>query len=151
MKYNLDGFYWFHWIFLLGTTIALYTYSCSFEVHDMNSIFVGLNFKYLWLYGIITFLTALICFVVGIPIRRYRKLSHWWHDNPKIIFAIFLSGIALYAMSTSNFTLMKHQVRMDGEWTSYYIANPILQISGWLIVSFCALHYFPNWTKKYQD
>ena len=143
-RYQPDGFYWFHWIFLVITTSLFYTFFCSFKTSGLGPVFIGIRYDYPGLYLVFTVFTAFLCYIIGIPVRTNERIRNWWQRNRIFQLGLFTFGIALGVLAITSLCIVRVDGRIDGMEQTSWIANPVMLLSGWMISSFCALHFLPR-------
>lgn len=93
--------------------------------------------------------TIVVCIIVGLPIRLIKEAYNWWSKKPYLIFVGVTIGIILLIVSL-NFTKTTN-IKIDGNVRTTQVPNTSLATSGWFLIAFCLLHFYPlttiNWLK----
>lgn len=115
---------------LFTSLAALFLIYIIFALLDMNDfdLISGMGFiVFQPIFGaILSGLTVLVCFLVGLPIRLIPKLHSWWTKRPLIVFiSVFIGLIFLCISLNSNFTETT-TVIIDNEEKTKNIPNKLL-------------------------
>ena len=93
--------------------------------------------------SIFSALTIAVCFIVGLPIRFNNKINRWWKTKPLLPIIGFAIGLFLLMLAfNSNLTDTK-QVVINEETVEKEVPNLVVSVSGWLLVAFSLLHFYP--------
>jgi hypothetical protein len=93
---------------------------------------------------VLTAMTILICFIVGLPIRLKSKMRQWWLARPLLpISGVAIGLFLLFIAFNSNLTETK-QVVLNGETVDKEVPNTLISISGWFLIAFSLLHFYPQ-------
>ncbi len=103
--------------------------------------------------ALFSFLTILVCLIVGLPIRLIKKVKNWWTANFYISIIGTVCGLTLLFLSLTHYFTETVKIQMDGQETLRQVPNLFLSYSGWFLTAFSTLHLFPpdkllNWIKK---
>jgi len=92
---------------------------------------------------ILTIITVILCFIIGLPIRLSISINSWWikHFYIAIIGVVF--GIVLIVLSLLPDYMETIQIEKDGEIIIKQIPNISLSIFGWFLTAFSILHIYP--------
>lgn len=101
---------------------------------------------------IISGLTIIACTILGLPIRLIPRLHKWWSRKPLIVFVGVFIGLILLLLSLNSHFTETAKINVDGTEQTKEIPNSILVSTGWLLIAFCLLHFYPvpiiKWLKK---
>ena len=76
------------------------------------------------IFGIIlSVLTIIVCFIVGLPIRLNKKLNYWWTTNFYISIIGAICGLTLLVIAL--------------------LPNTVFLCMGWFLTAFSLLHIYP--------
>jgi hypothetical protein len=128
-----------------ATLFVIYIIYALLDVDDADMI-NGIGFVVFQpLFGfILTSITILICFVLGLPIRLKSKVRKWWLTRPLLpIIGVVLGLLLLLLAFSPNLTATK-QVVLNGETVDKKLPNPSVSITGWFLTAFCLLHFYPQ-------
>ncbi len=93
---------------------------------------------------VLTLLTILACFIVGLPIRLVKKVRDFWLSKPLLSIAGAATGIIMLLLSfNSNFTELK-EVTLDYGVAQKEVPNTTLALVGWFLTAFSLLHFYPQ-------
>jgi hypothetical protein len=93
---------------------------------------------------ILTALTILICFIVGLPIRLKSKVRQWWLARPLLpIFGISIGLFLLFIAFSSNLAETR-QIVLNGVTVDKEVPNTAISITGWFLTGFSLLHFYPQ-------
>ena len=84
----------------------------------------------------------LICFGLGYPLFKIRKINEWWRKNWWISFVVGTLGFILMALSVNDsfsHSVIDPETEMDA-----WVPNPYLSVIGWFITLFAVLHFYPR-------
>lgn len=94
--------------------------------------------------------TIVACIIVGLPIRLVQEVYNWWSKKPYLIFGGVTVGIILLIVSLT-FTKTTN-IEIDGNVRTTQVPNTSIATSGWFLIAFCLLHFYPittiNWLKR---
>jgi hypothetical protein len=91
---------------------------------------------------LISILTVIICFIVGLPIRFIEKINSFWSKYYFPILGVALGVVLLLSSFTP--TLMEPiKTVQDNMEVTKDIPNLKLVIIGWFVTAFSILHTFP--------
>ncbi len=93
--------------------------------------------------AILSVLTILVCFLLGLPIRLIRKVRVWWSRRFYIAIGLTFVGLILLGLSFMHHFMQVATILRDGIEITKSIPNGGLVISGWFLTAFCILHTFP--------
>jgi hypothetical protein len=92
--------------------------------------------------GIFSVIAIILLLIIGLPIRLNQKLNHWWRTHWWL--SGLLGAIGFISMILSWIPPFQITVYDDILKQNAQSFNPILSISGWLLLLFALLHfYFP--------
>jgi len=132
-------------IAFLVVTFLLYVMYSSFDYEFKLAKFAGMKFEAPEYYALITSTTFAICFLVGLPIRNIDSLGRKWNRTiwTRIIPIIVGISFVIYSM----FKIERFDYRIDGLETYSFGPNSFFQITGWMLISFTAMHLSSRTTK----
>jgi len=91
---------------------------------------------------VLSFLTIIVCLLVGLPIRLNKKLNHWWTRNFYISIIGTVCGLALlFTALLPNFRETVTVIINEQE-TIKQIPNATLSYIGWFLTAFSLLHIY---------
>lgn len=112
--------------------------------------FIGITFIQPIFAAIVSFISIVFCFLLGLPIRLSTRIKDWWTDHFYLpltilfigIVLLSLSGIKLFSKEIVNFT--------DCAEVEKVVPNLEMVISGWFLMAFSILHTYPpkKWLKN---
>lgn len=88
--------------------------------------------------------TLFLCLVIGLPIRLIEKLRLFWIENFWITFLLLGTGALLLILSFSPQYTVVHLETIDDHTVERHIPNAGLALSGWFLVAFALLHFYPQ-------
>jgi hypothetical protein len=128
-----------------ATLFVIYIVYALLDVDEVDLI-SGLGFivfQPLLGFGL-TGLTVLICLIAGLPLRLITKVRQWWLTKPLLPVLGASVGLFMLLLSFhSNLTETK-QVILNGETIDKEVPNTPLSITGWFLIAFCLLHFYPQ-------
>jgi len=89
-----------------------------------------------------TGLTILICLILGLPVRFIKVINQSWKSKPFLPIIGTIVGFVLLFLSFIN-TEMK-EVVIDNETMLKKVPNIIMALTGWFLIAFCLLHFYPQ-------
>jgi hypothetical protein len=92
---------------------------------------------------LLSVLTIVVCFIVGLPIRLNRVIYRWWTDKFYISIIGVVGGVCLLFLSFSPYFLQAIKAQVEGQETIKKIPNLALVIAGWFLTAFSTLHLYP--------
>lgn len=127
----------------IGTTFILYMVFAMFEYQGGIINFVGLTLFQPVIAIILSFLTIIICGLIGLPIRLNNQLNIWWRTHFYISILLGLAGLLACIISLTPGFVEEITYRMDGIDMTQTVPNQILSITGWFLVAIGSLHTYP--------
>lgn len=105
--------------------------------------FIGVSIIQPMIGAILSIITIMICFIIGIPVRFYKKLNEWWQS--KFFIAFIGSVIGFILIITALIPSMRETIQtdVDGETIMKTIPNVSIFIAGWFCAAFNLLHLYP--------
>jgi hypothetical protein len=95
---------------------------------------------------IISGLTTICCFVIGLPIRLNGHLRNWWFKYSRFDLILLLVSLILLVLSI---TFSETQsILVDEQQIEKSVPRLDLAIFGWFLLSFSIIHYFPRFSIK---
>ncbi|QEC55201.1 hypothetical protein [Flavisolibacter ginsenosidimutans] len=128
-----------------ATLFVIYIVYALLDVDEADMI-NGIGFMIFQpLFGfILTGLTILICFIVGLPIRLKSKVRKWWLARPLLPIIGVTIGLCLLVIAFNfNLTEIK-QIVLNGETVEKEVPNTAISVTGWFLTAFCLLHFYPQ-------
>ncbi|WP_162345904.1 hypothetical protein [Pontibacter fetidus] len=116
---------------------ALLDYSGGFEK------FLGLLVFQPVIAVLLSGLTIVLCFIVGLPIRFNKTINQWWTKNYILTIALVIVGLIFLFLSLLPPFTEAVTLTIDEEIVNKTIPNTILAITGWFIFAFAFLHTYP--------
>lgn len=93
---------------------------------------------------ILTAATIAICFIVGLPIRLKLPVREWWLARPLLPLVGTVIGLLFLLLAfTPNLTETKNII-INGETIKKEVPNAVVSITGWFLVAFFLLHFYPQ-------
>jgi hypothetical protein len=126
-------------------TISIYiVFALLDSDFGINGIFGLIFFKPL-IATIFSILTIFICSLVGLPIRLNIELNKWWQDNYYIAIIWAFCGLIFIILAwTPYFINTIGTYSIEGFYEGIKrIPNAALTISGWFLIAFSLLHFYP--------
>jgi hypothetical protein len=109
---------------------------------DLASMTVLLFINPLW--GILfSFLTIVVCVLIGIPIRYKTNLHNWWLKHSYIPLVGFIVGVGLLIIAFHGNVTQDITTIIGDERFKKQAPNTTLTIIGWFICAFSILHCYP--------
>jgi len=131
---------------VLSASCLLLVVYLIFALMDMNDadLMTGIGFLLFQpiLALVLTAMTIIACFVIGLPIRLSARLNEWWKARPFIALGGVFIGIVLLILSMI-FTEQK-TIFIDGEAQVRQVPGAALSITGWFLSGFCLMHFYPQ-------
>ena len=93
---------------------------------------------------ILSVVTIITCFVLGLPIRLNAKLRQWWLSRPLLSIIGFAIGLILLLVSFNPNLTETKQIILDGTVVDKEVPNTMTSITGWFLTAFCLLHFYPH-------
>jgi len=88
---------------------------------------------------IVSSISALACFVIGLPIRLSANIFSWWSNRLYIQLAMLMIGITLLILSIIPQNM--DQVILSGDLNNTkMIPDKLFSLSGWFITAFSLMH-----------
>lgn len=93
----------------------------------------------------ISWISVIICFLLGIPIRLNKKLNNWWKKYPIISLLIFVTGMILFIASfTSSFT---SEIVVNEKFQHFKTLPDFYMLAiGYFFICFGLLHFYPKFS-----
>jgi len=139
-------------ILILVFQLAL-TFIANFCIYMLFALFDN-NFGLDGLFGLffiqpiigiaLSVLTIIVCLTIGLPIRLYKKLNHWWTTNFYISIIGIICGLTLLFLALlPNFNETVTVIAENGQETLKQIPNSTFSYVGWFLTAFSLLHTYP--------
>src|SRR5580658_4830154 len=87
--------------------------------------------------------TIFCCLIVGLPIRLIAAVRAWWASKPILVILGTLFGGALLLLSLKSNFADHTTIFVDGENKTKRIPNIYMAVTGWFLISFFLLHFYP--------
>ncbi|HWK04320.1 MAG TPA: hypothetical protein VNS58_11845 [Puia sp.] len=84
--------------------------------------------------------TLIVCLLIGLPIRLNTKINTWWTGHQLVSLIGTIVGILLLSLSYLP-CFRESYIHYDMVIRNINIALPI---AGWLLTTFCLLHWYPR-------
>jgi hypothetical protein len=88
--------------------------------------------------------SVIVCLLIGLPIRLNRGIKQWWFKTPAIPPVGTAIGLIFLLLAFYPTLAETKQVVIDGIVRHKKIPNPALAIGGWILTTFCLLHFYPK-------
>jgi hypothetical protein len=124
------------------SSFAIYMIFALFDYQGGIDGFVGITIFQPILGALISILTIIVCFLVGLPIRFIEKINSFWSKYYFPILGIALGVVLLFSSFTPSLMETIKTVQDNLEVTKE-IPNLKLVIIGWFVTAFSILHTFP--------
>ncbi|WP_321436908.1 hypothetical protein [uncultured Bacteroides sp.] len=105
--------------------------------------FIGITFIQPVFAAIVSFVSIVFCFLLGLPIRLSTRIKHWWIDHFYLPLIIIIVGIVLMSLSVIPFFSKEIVDFTDGSEIKRMVPNLTMIISGWFLTTFSILHTYP--------
>ena len=132
--------------FQIGITLIsmfiLYMLFAAFDYQGGIANFVGLAIFQPILAIFISFLTIIICGIIGLPIRINNRFNEWWRTNFYVAIVFGIIGFIFCLFSVFPTFIEQVEYRMDGLELTATVPNRFFSISGWFLIAFGLLHLF---------
>lgn len=126
-----------------GTTFILYMFFALFDYQGGFTNFIGLTLFQPIIAFLFSFVTIIVCGLIGLPIRLSNRINTWWRTHFYVSILIGFLGLVACAISLMPGFVEEVTYRMDGMDMSHTVPNQILSISGWFLVAIGTLHTYP--------
>ena len=93
--------------------------------------------------AVLSVLTIICCFIVGLPIRLNRNIKTWWIRNFYISIIATICGLILLFLAMIPLFTETVRTQVDGQETLKNIPHSFLSYTGWFLTAFATLHLFP--------
>ena len=93
---------------------------------------------------ILTSITIIACFLVGLPIRLNSNLRQWWLVRPLLPLIGFVIGLALLFLAFHPSLTETKQIILNDETVDKVVPNATASITGWFLTAFFLLHFYPQ-------
>ena len=141
---------------LFITSFILFATYIIFALLDMTEIDmiteIGFVIFQPILGAIISLTTIIICLLIGLPIRLVPKVYKYWTHKPFIVIVSVTIGAILLLLSLNNNFTETTIITIDDQERTKIIPNYYLALTGWFLVAFNLLHFYPmsiiNWVKN---
>jgi hypothetical protein len=92
---------------------------------------------------IVIVITLLLCLLLGLPLRKHKRLSQWWQSR-KLIPVIGIGlALLLFLLSFLPAFSVPTQIELDDITIAKDMPNAVMAISGWILLAFSMLHFYP--------
>lgn len=130
---------------LLLTFLCLWIIYMVFALFDYQggiADFLGITLIQPLIGAIVSLLTILVCFAIGLPIRLKKKINEWWIKHYYLALAGMMAGFALIFLSQVYST----SIKFISQGTEVYRKMPDLYFlfTGWFLSAFSLLHLYPS-------
>lgn len=124
-------------LFVIYMLLAILDYQGGFDS------FFGLIIVQPIIAIIVSVLTVIICFVIGLPIRLNSSVKSWWTRHFYLSILSVLIGILLIILSLLPYFSETVSIVEDEVEQIKQVPNVLLFGCGWFITAFSLLHTFP--------
>lgn len=83
------------------------------------------------------------CALIGLPIRLIAAIRVWWTSRPILVLVGTLTASALLLLSLTSTFADHRTILIAGEQKTKQIPNLYLVATGWFLMAFCLLHFYP--------
>ncbi len=98
---------------------------------------------------VFTLLTILLCLILGLPIRMIRVVNQFWKTKPIIPIIGTVTGFIFLFLSFLNRNIEIKEVIVENKKVIREVPNLAMSMTGWLLIAFCLLHFYPQSLLKY--
>ncbi|MBJ6119135.1 hypothetical protein JAO76_13080 [Pontibacter sp. BT310] len=98
--------------------------------------------------AVLSVLTIILCFIIGLPIRFNRTVNQWWTKNFIVAFMLAIVGFTFLILSVLPLFTEVVPVTIDKDSLNETIPNGWFAITGWFVTAFALLHTFPPYILK---
>lgn len=124
---------------------SVYMYFAIIDTEEVDMINEIMLFTVKPLFGIVLIsITISFVYIIGLPIRIYSKLNEWWKAHSIISLVFVTVGIIFLALSLLPYFEIPIKSRIEGKEVVKNMPNELLLNSGWFILTFGLLHYYPK-------
>jgi hypothetical protein len=123
--------------FVVSITYSLFNYQGGFAE------FVGFTIFQPIFAIVFASLTVAGNLIIGIPIRRNKRINNWWTARLYVPLILFVIGLVFIILSLSSPFIEVLTYRMDGMDRTDTVPNRFFSITGWFLTNFAVLHTFP--------
>jgi hypothetical protein len=99
--------------------------------------------------SVLVALTIIICFIVGLPIRLIARVKNWLVEKPVIPLIGLAFGVIFFLMAFYPNLMEQKEVLIDGGQKLKQVPNYNLSLTGWFIIGFSLLHFYPDALLQY--
>ena len=92
---------------------------------------------------ILSSLTIIFCFLLGLPIRIVSAINVWWTKHFYLAIVLVLLGIVFLILSITPHFMTQASITTGGEQVIKSIPHGPLVILGWFLTGFSILHCYP--------
>jgi hypothetical protein len=105
------------------------------ETDSVNTLIYGI-----YVPGIFTGLTIIVCVIIGLPVRIVLKVNNWWYSNFGWQITILVISLVLLFLSVNMNFRQKDFIEINGKTEVQYFSNLYLPLTGWFLLAFVILH-----------
>lgn len=105
--------------------------------------FIGITFIQPIFAAIVSFISIVFCFLLGLPIRLSTRIKDWWINHFYLPLIIMIVGIVLLSLSVIPFFSKEIVDFTDESEIKRMAPNLAMIISGWFLTTFSILHTYP--------
>lgn len=125
------------------TTFFVYMTYCLFTYEGGFPAFIGLAIFQPIFAVVFASLTVIGNLILGLPIRRNKRINNWWTARLYIPIILFAIGLVFIILSLCSPFIEVLTYRMDGMERTDSVPNRFFSITGWFLTNFAVLHTFP--------
>ncbi|MDR1667777.1 MAG: hypothetical protein LBS03_08845 [Bacteroidales bacterium] len=103
---------------------------------------------------IISALTVVVCFIIGLPLHFNRRINRWWKKHFYLSIIMLFAGLLALLLSLFPSFVEETKIMTDGYDTVKNVPNSYLSLSGWFLTAFSILHLYPasfSFSNKIND
>jgi hypothetical protein len=91
---------------------------------------------------IISALTIVVCFIIGLPLHFNRRINRWWKKHFYLSIIMLFAGLLALLLLFPSFA-EEAKVMADGYEAVKNVPNRYLSLAGWFLTAFSILHLYP--------
>jgi cation transport ATPase len=92
---------------------------------------------------IISVLTIVVCFIIGLPLHFNRRINRWQKKHFYLSIIMLFAGLLALLLSLFPSFAEEVEVMADGYEAVKNVPNRYLSLSGWFLTAFSILHLYP--------
>lgn len=131
----------------IGATfiVLMLTYMLFALINYSSGIdgFIGITFIQPIFAAIVSFISIVFCFLLGLPIRLSTRIKDWWINHFYLPLIIMIVGIVLLSLSVIPFFSKEIVDFTNGSEIKRMVPNLAMIILGWFLTTFSILHTYP--------